>query len=64
MAEIDDIEQAKGVVAERWNIDMVEAFGRIRTYARNHNLQITVVAKQIIDDQLDLDANPSIARRR
>ena len=60
MAEIDDIEQAKGEVAERSNIDMVEAFGRICT----HNLQITVVAKQIIDDQLNLDANPSIARRR
>ena len=52
------------MVAERSNIDMVEAFGRIRTDARNHNLQITVVAKQIIDDQLNLDANPSIARRR
>jgi hypothetical protein len=32
------IEQAKGVVAERAGIDLAEAFVRLRSHARTHNL--------------------------
>jgi transcriptional regulator with GAF, ATPase, and Fis domain len=58
------IEQAKGMVAQSAQIDMAEAFDRIRTYARNNNLQLTSVAQQIIGNELTLDADPSVARGR
>lgn len=58
------IEQAKGMVSERSHIDMTAAFDRIRTYARNNNRQLTNVAQQIIDNELTLDADSSVARRR
>lgn len=31
------IEQAKGMLAERGQIDIADAFTRMRTHARNHN---------------------------
>ena len=33
------IEQAKGVIAERADIDLAEAFSRLRRYVRNRNLR-------------------------
>ena len=50
------IEQAKGVVFERAGIDMAEAFSRLRTYARNHNLRLTDVAQAAIDNTLEAGA--------
>jgi len=47
------IEQAKGVVFERAGVDMSEAFGRLRQYARAHNLRLTDVAQAAIDGTLD-----------
>ena len=47
------IEQAKGVVFARAGIDMTEAFSRLRTYARSHNLHLTDVARAAIDGTLD-----------
>jgi GAF domain-containing protein len=47
------IEQAKGVVFERAGVDMAEAFSRLRSYARNHNLRLTDVAQAAIDGTLD-----------
>ncbi len=41
------IEQAKGVVAERADLDMEHAFARLRRHARNHNLRLTDVAHAI-----------------
>jgi len=41
------IEQAKGVVAERAELDMEQAFTRLRRYARNHNLRLTDVAHAV-----------------
>jgi len=38
------IEQAKGVVAERANLDMEQAFVRLRRHARNHSLHLSDVA--------------------
>jgi AmiR/NasT family two-component response regulator len=50
------IEQAKGVISERSGIDLAEAFSRLRTYARNHNLRLTDVAQASIDGTLDPQA--------
>jgi len=43
------IEQAKGVVAERQQLDMEQAFRRLRTHARNHNVRLADVAIAVID---------------
>jgi GAF domain-containing protein len=47
------IEQAKGVISERADVDLAEAFSRLRAYARNHNLRLTDVAAAAIDGTLD-----------
>jgi len=46
------IEQAKGVIAERADVDLAEAFSRLRSYARNHNRRLTDVARAAIDGTL------------
>ena len=46
------IEQAKGVIAERAGIDLAEAFVRLRSYARAHNLLLADVAAAAIDGLL------------
>jgi GAF domain-containing protein len=50
------IEQAKGVIAERAGVDLAEAFSRLRTYARDHNLRLTEVARGAVDGTLDPQA--------
>ena len=47
------IEQAKGVISERAGVDLAEAFARLRSYARNHNLRLTDVAQAAVDGTLD-----------
>jgi GAF domain-containing protein len=47
------IEQAKGVISERAGTDLAEAFARLRSHARNHNLRLTEVAQAAIDGTLD-----------
>jgi transcriptional regulator with GAF, ATPase, and Fis domain len=47
------IEQAKGVLAERGNLDMDEAFTRLRRHARNTNSRLTEVARGVVDGTLD-----------
>jgi GAF domain-containing protein len=42
------IEQAKGMVAERENLNMEHAFAMLRNHARNHNLRLVDVARDII----------------
>jgi transcriptional regulator with GAF, ATPase, and Fis domain len=42
------IEQAKGVVAERTNVDMDAAFAWLRSYARNHNVTLSQVADEVV----------------
>lgn len=52
------IEQAKGVVAERANLDMEQAFARLRRHSRNHGLRLTDVANAVSSKVLpvaDLD---------
>jgi len=43
------IEQAKGVLAERRGITVDQAFALLRAYARNHNLHLSDLARQIAD---------------
>lgn len=55
------IEQAKGMVAERRNLDMEEAFSALRSHARNHNLRLADVARGVIDGSVsvpELDPAP------
>jgi GAF domain-containing protein len=57
------IEQAKGVVSERLGIDLDQAFGRLRSHARNHNLRLVDVARDVLDGRRSTDtldpASPS-----
>ncbi|MER0429743.1 GAF and ANTAR domain-containing protein [Streptomyces microflavus] len=55
------VEQAKGVLAERWQVNMDDAFTAMRSYARNHQLRLTEIAKEIAEGTLDTDQIPSPA---
>lgn len=46
------IEQAKGYLAQRQNIDMDEAFARIRSHARSTQTRIGLIAADIVDGRL------------
>jgi GAF domain-containing protein len=50
------IEQAKGIIAERAQVDMAQAFSRLRGYARDNNLRLTDVAQTAVDGTLDPSA--------
>jgi GAF domain-containing protein len=50
------IEQAKGVLAERANIDMEQSFTRLRAHARNHNVRLAEVAQRVIDGTLSTES--------
>ncbi|MCU1352656.1 MAG: hypothetical protein JWM05_1865 [Acidimicrobiales bacterium] len=50
------IEQAKGMIAERAQVDMDEAFTLLRGYARGHNLQLTALAIELVAGAVDLAA--------
>ena len=47
------IEQAKGVLAERGQVDMQTAFDRLRAYARGNNRRLSEVAEAIAHGRLD-----------
>jgi transcriptional regulator with GAF, ATPase, and Fis domain len=46
------IEQAKGVLAERLGLDMEQAFSTLRSHARNHNLRLVDVARDVVNGML------------
>lgn len=46
------IEQAKGMLAERAQLSIGDAFVQIRQYARNRNQQLTVVCQSVLDGVL------------
>jgi len=50
------IEQAKGMVAEREGLNMEQAFSRLRTHARNHNLRLADIAQEVISGTLAASA--------
>lgn len=43
------IEQAKGVLAQLGDLTMDAAFGALRRYARDHNLRLSELARQVVD---------------
>lgn len=47
------IEQAKGILAERWHTGVDEAFEALRRYARRERLVMDVVATEVIKGSLD-----------
>jgi GAF domain-containing protein len=46
------IEQAKGIVAEREQVTVDEAFTRLRNYSRAHNVLLSQTAREIINGSL------------
>jgi GAF domain-containing protein len=46
------IEQAKGMVAQQEGLDMEQTFAALRNHARNHNLRLADVARDIIAGNL------------
>jgi len=49
------IEQAKGVLSERWNIDVTNAFQRMRKMARRDRRNINEIAREIVASQNGYD---------
>ncbi|WP_371527278.1 GAF and ANTAR domain-containing protein [Streptomyces sp. NBC_01283] len=50
-----DIEQAKGVLAERWKCTVDEAFGALRRHARANRLRLAECARQVVAGELDTE---------
>ncbi|MCW2876757.1 MAG: transcriptional regulator [Sphaerisporangium sp.] len=46
------IEQAKGVLSERGQIGVEDAFTLLRGYARNHGLELSALARDVVTHQL------------
>ncbi|WP_030268365.1 GAF and ANTAR domain-containing protein [Streptomyces sp. NRRL B-24484] len=52
------VEQAKGVLSERWQLPLDDAFTAFRTYARAHRLRLAELAGEIASGQFDTDRIP------
>jgi GAF domain-containing protein len=50
------IEQAKGILAARYDTDIDTSFERLRGYARRHGHKLTDLARAVVENQFDLDA--------
>lgn len=50
------IEQAKGTLAERQGVDVEQAFSLLRNHARNHNLLLVDVARDLIEGRVPATA--------
>lgn len=48
------IEQAKGMLAARANVDVSEAFNRMRVHARRDGLTLTAVAQAVVEGTIDV----------
>jgi ANTAR domain-containing protein/GAF domain-containing protein len=57
------LEQAKGVLAERAGLQMDEAFKVMRDYARSHNRRLGEIAAEIIDGSIGADILRADRRR-
>ncbi|MCX4575200.1 ANTAR domain-containing protein [Streptomyces sp. NBC_01571] len=49
------VEQAKGILAERWNTGVDQAFPALRRYARRHRIPLDEVAARVVAGSLDRD---------
>lgn len=59
------IEQAKGMLAQGANLNMEEAFSRLRHHARHHNRRLVDLARDVIDGRVALEAiEPPRSRTR
>lgn len=58
------VEQAKGIVAERLNVDMDAAFGMIRNYARDHGTLLSAVAEALVRGSLSAGELASPSKER
>lgn len=56
------IEQAKGVLAERLGIDVVEAFTLLRASARKQNRRLSDLAQAVVDGSEQIPQAPARAR--
>ncbi|WP_446210377.1 GAF and ANTAR domain-containing protein [Micromonospora sp. IBSANI012] len=56
------IEQAKGVLAERLQVDVGEAFALLRSGARSHNRRLSDLAQAIVDGSEPLPPEPPAGR--
>jgi transcriptional regulator with GAF, ATPase, and Fis domain len=57
------IEQAKGVLAERLEVGIDQAFATLRAYARDHNLRLAAVARSVTEGTLDIQPAGTETRR-
>jgi GAF domain-containing protein len=55
------VEQVKGVLAERWNTSVDDAFASFRSYARSHHLRLADLATRIIAGDFDTATIPAPA---
>ncbi len=51
------IEQAKGVLAQKRGLDITQAFIALRAYARGNGLQLSTVAREVVNDP---DSHPKL----
>lgn len=58
------LEQAKGVLAERGQLDMTESFAVLRRYARDHSSKLSDVAQCVVSRELTADVVLEHARSR
>lgn len=56
------IEQAKGVLAERGQLDMDQAFTRLRRHARTHNRRLSDLARAVVEGTVELGDMISTSR--
>lgn len=54
------IEQAKGILAERWQLPVDEALSVLRTYARAHHRKLSELAREITEGAFDTDRIRSV----
>jgi hypothetical protein len=62
-----DVEQAKGMLAERLGVDPPEAFNRLRSHARAPNRRLADLARDVLTGRASLPADeppPAAGRRR
>ncbi|MFE6483802.1 GAF and ANTAR domain-containing protein [Streptomyces sp. NPDC057757] len=52
------LEQAKGVLAERWHCTVDEAFTALRAHTRTHHLRLTELTQDIANGKFDTDQIP------
>lgn len=57
------IEQATGMVAEHFNVDMEEAFARLRNYSQNNNVALTALAQSLVASAVNINEVAAVAHR-